>query len=133
VEQALAKFADTTRQDWLLNILATSELHGKLAQAYLALGDEERALQATKRFVEVARNAERTAQSGRAAPGTPAPKRTEAGANPLPAKLIISVPKTLLDQVGNGKISFAEFKKGAAVEYLPLAAAEGSGAGPAKP
>jgi hypothetical protein len=36
----------------------------------------------------------------------------------LPAKLIVSAPKKVLDQVGAGKISFEEFQKAATVEYL---------------
>ncbi len=36
----------------------------------------------------------------------------------LPTKLIISAPKKLLDQVGNGKITLAEFQKQATFEIL---------------
>ena len=36
----------------------------------------------------------------------------------LPAKLIISAPKRLLDEVGTGKMSLAEFKKAASIEFL---------------
>lgn len=42
----------------------------------------------------------------------------------LPAKLIISAPKELLDQIGQGKVSFEDFKKGASVEYLTFGAAK---------
>jgi len=47
----------------------------------------------------------------------------------VPAKLIISASKELLDQVGAGKITFEEFKKAATVDYVPLrpAAKEPSG------
>ena len=128
VEQSLALFRDTTRRDRLQTSLAESELHGKLAQAYLALGEEQKALQATQRFVEAARQAEQMAQPGPAA----APKRPAAGSMPLAAKLTISAPKALLEQAGTGKLPFADFKKAATVEYLPWAA-EGSGSGPAKP
>jgi hypothetical protein len=49
-------------------------------------------------------------------------------AAPVPAKLIISASKQLLDQVGAGKISFEPFEKAATVEYIPLAPAGKKGA-----
>lgn len=47
----------------------------------------------------------------------------QATASALPAKLLISAPKKLLDLAGTGKISFDEFKKAAIVEYLAFPAA----------
>jgi tetratricopeptide (TPR) repeat protein len=38
--------------------------------------------------------------------------------SPLASKLIIVAPKELLDQVGQGKMSFDDFRKAATVEYL---------------
>ena len=60
------------------------------------------------------------------APTTVAAKPPTATAPVLPAKLLISAPKKLLDLAGGGKITFDEFKKAATVEYLtfPPAAAE---------
>ena len=49
---------------------------------------------------------------------TPKPKKAE---SPLPSRLIITVPKELLDRAGTGRISLEEFKKAATVEYLPFA------------
>jgi hypothetical protein len=37
----------------------------------------------------------------------------------LPAKLVISAPKKLLEVVGSGKITFEEFRKNATVDYQP--------------
>jgi len=48
---------------------------------------------------------------------------TPATAPALPAKLLISAPKKLLDLAGGGKISFDEFKKAATVEYLTFSPA----------
>jgi hypothetical protein len=42
----------------------------------------------------------------------------------LPARLIISAPKSLLDQAGSGKMSFADFRRAASVEFQPAAAVE---------
>jgi len=36
----------------------------------------------------------------------------------LPSKLIISAPKRLLDQVGAGKIPYADFRRQATVDYF---------------
>jgi tetratricopeptide (TPR) repeat protein len=44
-------------------------------------------------------------------------KPNERGSS-LPSRLIISVPKRLLDMVGSGKMSVADFKKAAIVEHL---------------
>jgi hypothetical protein len=42
----------------------------------------------------------------------------------LPARLIISAPKSVLDQVGSGKMSFADFRRAASVEFQPAATVE---------
>jgi hypothetical protein len=52
-----------------------------------------------------------------AATATPAAGR-------LPARLIISAPKELLDQAGPGKMSLAEFRRAARVEFQATASAE---------
>ena len=36
----------------------------------------------------------------------------------LPSKLIISAPKRLLDQVGAGKIPYADFRRQATIDYF---------------
>jgi hypothetical protein len=42
----------------------------------------------------------------------------------LPARLIVSAPKRLLDQVGGGKMTFAEFRRQVTVEFQPAAVIE---------
>jgi tetratricopeptide (TPR) repeat protein len=83
----------------------------KLAQVYLTLGQDD----AAQKAVESARKAGKKGAAG----GTqkPAPARS----SPLPAKLIISASKKLLNQAGTSKITFDEFKKAATVEYLNFA------------
>lgn len=49
-------------------------------------------------------------------------KETNRRPDVLPAKLIISAPKNLLDQVGAGKITYDDFKKACTVEYLTFPA-----------
>jgi hypothetical protein len=49
------------------------------------------------------------------------PETQKGPAARLPARLIISAPKSLLDQVGSGKLSFAEFRRAATVELQPVA------------
>jgi hypothetical protein len=48
----------------------------------------------------------------------------------LPAKLVISATRQMLDDVSTGKLSLEDFKKKATVEYLTFPAAEKA---PAKP
>src|SRR5262249_52340089 len=97
--------------------LSTVELHSKLAQAYLAMGAEDKALETLKNVSEYAREAEALAQTptgpGEAGLSKPAPATTTV---PLPPKLVISVSKKLLDQAGSGKIGFEAFRKAASVE-----------------
>jgi hypothetical protein len=83
------------------------ELHQKLAQAYLSLGDVDNA---RKEFDELDKLQKHQA-----------PKR-DTSARPaetkLPRKLMISAPKKLLEQAGTGKMSFEEFRKAATVDEL---------------
>lgn len=91
--------------------LELADLYNKLAQAYLGQGNREQALKTLQFLGE---HIQRVAPA-HAARSTPAA---------LPAKLIISAPKKLLDQVGAGKIPFEEFRKAASVEYLDFSAPE---------
>jgi hypothetical protein len=56
------------------------------------------------------------------APQTPAQDKAvskpASAASPLPARLIITASKRLLDQVGAGKMSLEDFKKAATMEHL---------------
>ncbi len=108
-------------------LLASVEAANKLAQLYLSRGDNDKAV----KYLEVARRAAQWAEErGGQGKGGPA-----AGV-PLPARLVVSAPKKLLDQVGAGKMTFEEFRKAASVEYLTFPAADKAGpktAPPAKP
>ncbi len=82
----------------------------KLLQVYAALGKKQEMQQTLKRLdahVEKAWNA-----SGATKPPPPTPEKEE-----LPAKLVISVPKKLLELAG--KMTFDEFRKNATIDYQP--------------
>src|SRR5262249_40405898 len=99
------------------------DLSRKLAQAYRATGAHDAALNLLQGMAQRIQKADRSTQ--------PAAKPS-AGAAPaaLPAKLIISAPKKLLDQVGAGKWSFENFREAATVEHLDFTPADKK---PAKP
>ncbi len=86
-----------------------AEYYAKLAQAYAAAGKLDEARDA----LDHARDERpKTAQPAKAkAPPQVGPPR-------LPARLTISAPKKLLDDVGGGKVSYDEFRKQATVEYV---------------
>jgi hypothetical protein len=90
------------------------QVYHALAQTYLADGKTADA----KNYIEKALAIEK--KISEAAP----PKKEAAPASTVPAKLIVSAPKKLLDQVASEKISFEDFKKQATVEYLPAPAPE---------
>ena len=83
-------------------------IYRKLAQVYLNLEKDAQAQEAVQKAVEWLKKQQQAAKTPQPAEPVPA----------LPAKLIISARKKLLDQAGAGKISFEEFKKAATVEYL---------------
>jgi tetratricopeptide (TPR) repeat protein len=80
----------------------------KMAKALLAKGDARGARQALDYALKSA--------SGKTV-GDPKITGLKSSAL-LPAKLIISAPKKVLDQVGSGKITFEAFAKAATVDYL---------------
>lgn len=86
-------------------------LRQKLAQVLLEKGDVDGARKALEQLAALQ---QKQAQKAKAA--------ETARKSPLPSKLIISVPKKLLDQVGAGKLSFEEFRKAATVQYLTFPA-----------
>lgn len=88
--------------------LDLADVYTKLAQAYTALGKKDQATQSLRKLAELALRA--SAPDKPATPPTPSPQT-------LPAKLIITAPKALLDLAGAGKVTFEEFKKTATVEY----------------
>lgn len=77
----------------------------KIAQAYLTLGKDDQAAKALEMVLKIEK---KTAQ--------PVDKKAAKSSMPLPAKLIISAPKKLLEQLD--KITYEEFHKGATVQYL---------------
>ena len=83
------------------------ELSLKLAAAYLELGQIEAAKKVIDQYA--------AAKPGMAAPVGPSPPKEAP-----PYKLIVSAPKSLLDQVGNGKMTFEEFAKRASIETVTL-------------
>jgi hypothetical protein len=92
------------------DLLEVIEVGTKLARALLAQGKLQEAEAVVK---GVAKLSDQLAGSQ---PGfKPAPDKPVAA---LPAKLIISLPKKLLDQAGTGKMTTEEFQKLASVEYL---------------
>jgi tetratricopeptide (TPR) repeat protein len=104
-EAELAMAGDDTahipRAARLANLLA------KLANAQLAAGKEDEARASLDR-----------AKGIREKPAKPANPAAKA-ANRLPARLTISAPKKLLDEVGGGKMSLDEFRKQVTVDYVP--------------
>ena len=89
-----------------------ADLYRKIAQVDLVLQD----ITAAKKALEMADQnlkeaAEPTKGSGKGGPS----KLTSPS---LPSKLIISTPKKLLDQVATGKISYADFRRQATIDFF---------------
>ena len=97
-------------------LLAAAEAAGKAAQAMEGHGQEESYRKALNLAADYASEAKRLAS------GTSV-QRTSA-ATPVPAKLVVSASKKLLEQVASGKMSIDEFRKGATVEFLPAPSTE---------
>jgi hypothetical protein len=82
-------------------------LYRKIAQALLAQGKDAEAQQALDKALKAGK------RSASESKGTK-PQRLVA----LPSKLIVSVPKKLLNQYKAGSVRFDELKKGATVDYV---------------
>jgi hypothetical protein len=91
----------------------TVALWGKCAQALLGEGKMAEAQQ-------VLEQALKDKKQEQAKPPQPSQPR-DANAAVLPAKLIVTASKKLLDQAAGGKMSLDEFQKAATVEYVNLA------------
>jgi tetratricopeptide (TPR) repeat protein len=85
----------------------------KLLQAYAALGKQQEMQQMLKKLDAQMGKAPAT-DGGGSKPPAPTLQKQE-----LPAKLVISAPKKLLEMAGSGKITFEEFRKNATVDYQP--------------
>jgi hypothetical protein len=97
--------------------LRLAELYTKQAQAQLAAGRSDEARQLLDKAKAVKE------QAGKTAAEKPPVTAKPGGGPALPARLTVSAPKRLLDQIGTGKISFEEFRKEAKVEYQPATGA----------
>jgi tetratricopeptide (TPR) repeat protein len=86
----------------------TAALARKLAQAYLMLSKIEEARAALDQAIALTKEDTESKYKSAAKPASPT----------LPVKLIIAAPKKLLDQAGEKKISFEEFRRRASVETL---------------
>jgi hypothetical protein len=117
-QEALACYAQAVR---LLNgnssqfkdAKQVAGLYGKVAQVYLALQQNEAARKAILTSLEYLKRID----DSETKPAKSAKGRSSVA---LPAKLIISASKKVLDQAGAGKMTFADFVKEAQVEYLPF-------------
>ena len=92
-------------------LLAAVEVTRKLTIALRAAGDAagaDRAREMSLKFANAAVKLAESLKGGKAEKGTIA----------VPERLIISAPKQLLEQAGAGKLSFADFRKAARVQYL---------------
>ena len=86
-----------------------------MAQSLVAAQKYDEAVQVFQKLAEE-RKKKQADPPPKAEPSAPA-KPT-----PLPAKLIVSASKKLVDDVGSGKMSFEDFKKAVSVEYLTFPA-----------
>jgi tetratricopeptide (TPR) repeat protein len=86
-----------------------ARVYRKLAQCYLTMGEDDKARAALDRL----RALQKESADGRDKTG--AANKRAAG---LPVKLIVSAPKKLLDQVGEGKIKVEDFCRQASVKTL---------------
>jgi len=96
----------------------TTELAAKLAQASLAEGDDDKALKALEQLGAQQKRIESLYKKILEKKNRQQNAQARNAGLELPAKLIISAPKRLLDEVGTGKMSLAEFKKAASIEFL---------------
>ena len=87
------------------------DLYRKIAQADLVIED----VAAAKKALDMAdQNLKEAAEPAKASSNAGKPVLHST----LPAKLIISVPKKLLDQLAAGKIPYADFRRQATIDYL---------------
>jgi hypothetical protein len=124
-KQAGQKLADPSK---------AGPLYIKLGQAYLVLGQETSGVPAevaVKRAIDFLKRSQGSGASDAQIAGVIAlltraqeAQALAAKAAAVPAQLVISAPKDLLDQVGAGKISFEDFRRRATVDHRPLAVSD---------
>lgn len=110
--------ADRRTQADVQKLLAAGEIANRLAQVLLAQGQNDQARAVMSTGQKLADAAVKLADSLKGKPGR--------SGIALPSQLIISAPKKLLTQVGDGKVTFEEFRKAATVEYVRFADAKDS-------
>jgi hypothetical protein len=86
------------------------EVATKMARSLIAQGKTQEAENIVKSIIKMTDQLATTQQGDKPAQDKPA--------MPLPGKLIITVPKKVLDQAGTGKMSFDEFRKAATVDHF---------------
>jgi tetratricopeptide (TPR) repeat protein len=108
---------------------AISAYERALGKARESANKPERVRQLVRKLAEIHLNsgnfeaARKALESASAAEPKKAPEKAPVQVVPaikIPARLIVSANKKLLDQAGDGKISFAEFQKLASLEVLNL-------------
>lgn len=93
----------------------TASLYRKIAQADLMVPDDAAAKKALEMAAESLKQAGDTTNTG--SPGAGGAGKASSPPS-LPSKLIISAPKRLLDQAGEGKIPYADFRRQATIDYF---------------
>jgi tetratricopeptide (TPR) repeat protein len=91
-----------------------ASLYRKIAQADLMMSDDAAAKKALEMAAEHLKEAADSTQKPAAGGGDAKPNSSPS----LPPKLIISAPKKLLDQIGAGKVSYADFRRQATIDYF---------------
>lgn len=108
-EEALRAFMEAATREPGPSSKEAQRLYRKIAQCYLALGQDDKARKALDQILSFEKESAE-------AKDKPVPDVKPAAA--LPVKLIISAPKKLLDYAKAGKITFEEFRRQAHVETL---------------
>jgi hypothetical protein len=106
---ALDPDSQSTRREKVLLMLSLAELYTKVAQCNFALVEHDAGIKYLELATRMSRDAAQLADGLSKQPAS----TTQA----LPHQLVISVPKRLLDEVGNGGLSFDAFRSKATVEY----------------
>jgi hypothetical protein len=99
----------TTRD--IQSLLVVVNLYTKMAEVYVGLGDKTQAETALRGAARVSKLAEELQSKEAQSPKKPS----------LPAKLIITVSHKALQQAGDGKMSFDDFRKAATIQHLTFA------------
>jgi tetratricopeptide (TPR) repeat protein len=115
--QARAAYEQVLRMNPDAGPNATAALYRKLAEVMLHSNQLDEAKALIERAVEATKGGRQPGPAGPAA-GAARP------ASRVPARLVITVPKRLCDQVGAGQMTLEEFKKQAKVDYFAFGRGE---------